>query len=41
VFHTSVKPEDNGKVSLEITADKTAAMGEHTITVTATPDTGT
>jgi len=38
---TTVKASDDTKVSLEITADKKAAVGEHTITVTATPEGGT
>lgn len=37
---SAVKASDDGKFSLEITAAKTAAVGEHTITVTATPETG-
>jgi len=38
--HNTVKPGEDGKVSLEITADKTAPVGEHTITVTGTPEKG-
>jgi len=36
----SVKASDAKDVSLSITADKDAALGDHIIKVTATPDTG-
>jgi len=38
--HSTVKPGDEGKVSLEIKAAEKAPVGEHTITVTGTPDKG-
>lgn len=38
---TSIKGGDSGDVGLKISADKTAALGEHTIQVTGTPDSGT
>jgi uncharacterized membrane protein len=40
LLQSTVKPGDDGKVSLEITAAKNAPPGEHTITVTATPEKG-
>ena len=36
----SVKASDAKDVSLSITADKDAALGDHVVKVTATPDTG-
>lgn len=36
----TIKPNEDAKSVMKITADKDAALGDHTITVKATPDSG-
>lgn len=39
--NTTIKTSDSGEVGLKITVDKTAALGEHILRITGTPDSGT
>jgi hypothetical protein len=36
----TIKASEDTKFTMTVTADKTAAIGEHTVKVTATPDGG-